>query len=116
MAKTLNAATDLFEPVEIVLWGGAKYSLNQPTRIVEKNMEEALEALMNQPDDASDEDTFAAIADVIDVLLTPIPDEAGKKSAAKTVLKASYKSQEIGIGHINQLMEALMEERANRPS
>jgi uncharacterized protein with von Willebrand factor type A (vWA) domain len=115
MAKTLNAATDLFEVVEVDLWG-PKFSLNQPTRVVENNMEKALEALMEQPDDASDEDTFAAICEVIDALLTPIPDEEGKKSAAKTVLKAKYKAQEIGIGHINQLMEALMEERASRPS
>jgi hypothetical protein len=116
MAKTLDVATDLFEPVEIKLWGGEKYTLNQPTRVVERNMEKALEALMEQPDDASDEDTFAAICEVVDALLTPVPDEEGKKSAAKTVLKAQYKAEKIGIGHINQLMEVLMEERASRPS
>ncbi|HTU15634.1 MAG TPA: hypothetical protein VMF31_10575 [Solirubrobacterales bacterium] len=115
MAKKLNAATDLFEIVEVDLWGPT-YTLRQPTRKIERQMDEVLEQLEGLPADATDEQTLAAIAEVVNVLLEPVPDETGKKTAAKTVLKNKYKDESIGLGHVNQLFNGLMEMRSERPS
>lgn len=116
MAKRLNAATDLFEPVVVDLWG-PEYSLLQPTRVVEEKMEAAQEKLNNLPSDSTDEATFAAICEVIDVHLEPLPDNEGvKPPRAKTHLKKKYKDKEIGISHVMQLMDALVEMRSERPT
>lgn len=115
MAKSLNVTTDLFDPIEVTLWDGSKYSLNEPTRRVERKMNEALDVLVDLPDDSSDDDTFNAICEVVDVLLEPIPVEDGKKVRAKTQLKSLYKAEKIGIGHVETLLERLRDMRAERP-
>lgn len=113
--KTLNASTDLFEPVELNLWG-SKYSLLEPTRKVEKAVETAQKVVDDLSDDAPEEEQFAAIVGVVDEMLEPLPDEAGKKPPrAKTVLKGLFKQEKIGAGHVIKLMDALAEARTERP-
>lgn len=117
MAKTLNAATDLFEPIIVNLWG-PEYSVKQPTKKVERLMEAAMENIDALPEKSEGDDEFNAVVEVIDILLDPItPDGETKKTpAAKTHLKAKYKSEEIGIGHLNQLLQGLLEMRSERPT
>lgn len=113
--KTINAATDLFETIEVDLWG-AKFSVVQPTRAVEKKIGEALEEIEKIPEDADEDTVFDALAGILDLQLDPIPGEGGKKTRAKTVVKGLYKDGKIGIGHIEALFELIAQHRAERPT
>lgn len=113
--KTLNAATDLFEPIEVDLWG-PKFSVRQPTRAVERKVEEAFKALEALPEDAAEDTAIDALAELLNVLLEPIADEDGKKTHAKTVVKSKYKADEIGLGHVEMLFERISVLRAERPT
>ena len=113
--KTINAATDLFETIEVDLWG-TKFSVVQPTRAVERKIIEALKAVEEIPDDADEDAIFDALAGILDLQLDPIADEAGKKTRAKTVVKNLYKDGKIGIAHVEALFEVIATHRAERPS
>lgn len=121
MARTrkINAA-ELFEPVEIDLWG-TKFGLREATRSIEASLAEKMEAMKNLDvdEDASEaeqlEKSLPILLDMIDVMLEPLGDEDGKKSHAKTVLKKLYDDDKIGVSHIealvNRLKEVAMEAR-----
>lgn len=113
--KTINAATDLFETIEVDLWG-TKYAVVQPTRAVERKIIDALKVVEEIPDDADEEVIFDALAGILDLQLDPIAGEDGKKVRAKTVVKALYKDGKIGIAHIEALFEVISTNRAERPS
>lgn len=113
--KTLNAATDLFESIEVDLWG-PKFSVRQPTRSVEKKVQATLEGIENLPEDASDDQVVEALCDLLDVFLEPIPDEDGKKTHAKTVVRNLYKEEKIGVAHVEALFERISELRSERPT
>jgi hypothetical protein len=113
--KTLNAATDLFEVIEVDLWG-PKFSVRQPTRAIERQAEEALKAVEALPDDANDDTSLEALAGLLDVILEPIPDADGKKVHAKTVIKQKYKTGEIGYAHVEALFDRIGALRAERPT
>jgi hypothetical protein len=113
--KTINAATDLFEAIEVDLWG-TKFSVVQPTRAVERKIIEALKAVEDIPDDADEETVFDALAGILDLQLDPIPGEDGKKTRAKTVVRNLYKDGKIGIAHLEALFEVIAAHRAERPS
>ena len=113
--KTINAATDLFESVEVDLWG-PKFSVVQPTRAVERKIIEALQSVEDIPEDADEDTVFDALAGILDLQLDPIPGEDGKKTRAKTVVKGLYKEGKIGIAHLEALFEVIASHRAERPS
>jgi len=113
--KTINAATDLFEAVEVDLWG-PKFSVVQPTRAVERKIVDALKSVEDIPDDADEDVIFDALAGILDLQLEPIPGEDGKKTRAKTVVKGLYKDGKIGIAHLEALFEVIASHRAERPN
>lgn len=113
--KTLNAATDLFDPIEVDLWG-PKFSVRQPTRAVERKVEEAFKKLEALDDEAGEDAALDALAELLDVLLEPIPDADGKKVHAKTVVRQKYKADEIGYGHVEMLFERISTLRSERPT
>jgi hypothetical protein len=113
--KTLNAATDLFDPIEVDLWG-PKFSVRQPTRAVERKVEEAFKNLEALDDEAGEDAALEALAELLDVLLEPIGDEDGKKIHAKTVVRQKYKADEIGYGHVEMLFERISALRSERPT
>ena len=113
--KTLNAATDLFEPIEVDLWG-PKFSVRQPTRAVERKVEEAFKSLESLDDEASEDAAIEALGELLNTLLEPIGDEDGKKVHAKTVILKKYKADEIGYGHVEMLFERISALRSERPT
>lgn len=113
--KTLNAATDLFEPIEVDLWG-PKFSVRQPTRAVERKVEEAFKKLEGLDDDAGEDAAIDALAELLDILLEPIAGEDGKKTHAKTIIRQKYKADEIGYGHVEMLFERISTLRSERPT
>lgn len=116
MARIITAATDLFQPVEVELWGRT-YTVTEPTRAVERKHQDALDAAEKLPDDASDEQFFDAEVEILDVLLEPAPVEDGKKLRAKTHLTQLYKQGKIGRGHVERLYMKIAEARdANDPN
>jgi hypothetical protein len=113
--KTLNAATDLFESIEVDLWG-PKFSVRQPTRSVEKKVATALKEIEQLPEDSDDKVVVDALCDLLDVFLEPIPDEDGKKTHAKTVVRKMYQEEKIGLAHVEALFEKISDLRAERPN
>ena len=113
--KTINAATDLFPPFVVDLWGPT-FSVRQPTRAVERKVQAALEEIENIPEDADDKVVVDALAELLDVLLEPLPDEDGKKTHAKTIVRKKYAAEEIGVAHIERMFELIAEQRAERPN
>lgn len=110
--KTINAATDLFNAVEVDVWG-KKYGVVEPTRAVERRTEAALDAAAEvaKNPDATDDELFAVEVEVLDAVLDPIPGEDGKKERAKTYLKRLYKSEKIGRAHVERLYLRVAEAR-----
>ena len=113
--KTINAATDLFESIEVDLLG-AKFAVVQPTSAVERKIIDALKAVEDIPEDADEDTVFDALAGILDLQLDPIPGEDGKKTRAKTVVKNLYKEEKIGIAHLERMFEIIADQRAERPS
>lgn len=113
--KTINAATDLFEAIEVDLWG-PKFSVRQPTRSVEKKVQAALEAIENLPEDSDDKVVVDHLCELLDVFLDPIPDDDGKKTHAKTIVRKMYADEKIGVAHVEALFERISELRSERPT
>lgn len=113
--KTLNAATDLFESIEVDLWG-PKFSVRQPTRAVEKKVAATLEAIEQLPENAEDKVVIDHLCDLLDVFLEPIPDEEGKRTHAKTIIRKMYSDEKIGLAHVEALFERISELRSERPN
>ncbi len=111
MTKTITAA-DVFENVEVDLWG-AKYRLREGTRTVATKLIEKQVAL----DKVNDEDADAvvdAMADILDVLLEPLGDESGKKVHAKTVLVKKWEANELGLDRITAITNGIQDAQADR--
>lgn len=113
--KTINAATDLFESIEVDLWG-PKFSVRQPTRAVEKKVAATLEDIQNLPEDADDKVVVDALCDLLDIFLEPLPDEDGKKTHAKTIVRKMYADEKIGVAHVEALFEKISDLRTERPN
>lgn len=114
--KTINVATDLFESIEVVLWDGEKYSVRQPTRAVEKKVQATLEEIEQLPEEADDKAVIDHLCDLLDIFLEPIPNEDGKKTHAKTVVRKAYADERIGVAHVEALFERISDLRAERPN
>ena len=112
--KTINAATDLFESIEVDLWG-TKFSVRQPTRAFEKKINDLIESLGDVPE-GDDSVQLEHYCDILNIVLEPIPDENGKKTQAKTVLKKLYAEEAIGVAHVSALLDRISEYRAERPN
>lgn len=116
MAKTITAA-ELFEDVEVDLWG-AQFRLREGTKQVNAQLTEKQAALEGMDDDDPDA-VVAAVAEIMDVLLEPLGDEDGKKVRAKTVLLRKWNASEIGVDRIIAISEgikAAAEGRGRPPS
>lgn len=114
MPKTITT-TDLFEPINVELWG-SKFRLREGTRTVEEKMQAQWEAFEQLPEDAPAKDSIEPLADLLDILLEPLGDEDGKKVAAKTVIKREYKADNIGLAHVIALCERMGEASGRRPT
>jgi hypothetical protein len=113
--KTINAATDLFESIEVDLWG-PKFSVRQPTRAVEKKVQATLKEIERLPEDSDDKVVVDHLCDLLDVFLEPIPDEDGKRTHAKTIVRKLYADEKIGVAHVEALFERISDLRAERPN
>lgn len=127
MARATKISTaDLFDPVEIDLWGN-RYNLRETTRSMEeklaakeaelaelnlprqKEAEEAAEAGEPGPgyDSVFAEKSLALSADMLDIMLDPIAEGEEKPTHAKALIMRKYKADEIGINHVNSLVQKL---------
>lgn len=113
--KKLNAATDLFESIEVDLWGPT-YSVRQPTRAIERKVAAVLEKIEAMPEDADDAEIIDQLCELLDVFLEPLPDADGKKTHAKTVIRKMYQDEKIGLAHVEALFERISALRADRPT
>ena len=113
--KKLNSATDLFESIEVDLWGPT-YSVRQPTRAIERKVQAIVEKMEAMPDDTADAELIDSLCDLLDVFLEPLPDEDGKKTHAKTVIRKMYQDEKIGLAHVEALFERISALRAERPT
>lgn len=114
MARTVTTA-DLFEPVNVELWG-AKFKLRESTRSVEEKVAAQWEAFQSVDDEATGMDAIEPLADLLDILLEPLGDEGGKKTHAKTVIKREYEADNIGLSHVIALCERMGETSRERPT
>lgn len=122
MARKTIKAAELFDPVEVDLWG-TMFRLREPTRSLEAKMEvkqSELGAAHEQTKDEQDEDEARKVMmplfyDMLDLLLEP-SDHGEKKTHAKTVVKRKYEGDEIGLSHIFALVEKLGEAATERPT
>jgi len=103
-ARTIKAA-ELFDEVHIDLWG-AKFRLKDMTRSLEKQASEEWERLENSEETV--EDALPQFLEFMETLTEPIPDEAGKKTKVKTVVKRELDADNIGYGHVLALAEQIM--------
>jgi hypothetical protein len=115
MSKKINASTDLFNAIEVDLWGDS-FVVRQPTRAVERKVEEAAKSLDALEEDASSEDVIAAMGEMLDAILEPVPNEEGKKRHAKTVVKEKYAADQIGFAHVEALLDKIAQARSERPT
>ena len=115
MAKKLNAA-ELFETIEVNLWGEGEYRVREATRKVEAQlteMEAKLDKLGDDIDDLGKEAQFDVFADMASAILVPVEGQV----QAKTVLKKLYKADVIGLSHVMELLDRLTEiRREQRPT
>jgi hypothetical protein len=115
MSKKLVASTDLFDAIEVDLWGD-NFVVRQPTRAVERKVEEAAKGLDEMDDGTTPEEVVAAMGDMLDAILEPVPNEEGKKRHAKTVVKERYAADQIGFAHIEALLDKIAQLRSERPT
>lgn len=114
MSKKISAA-DLFEDVEIDLWGN-QFLLREGTLKVG----EQYEALQKQLQDKDENEEATALematiyVDMLDIMLEPVAGESGKKTKAKTILLGKYKANEIGLDRIIALSNAIQAEAEKR--
>lgn len=113
--KTIVAATDLFDPIELDLWG-RKYLVLEPTRAIERKIDAKAKAIDELPDDAPDDQFIEGMVAVLDVMLDPVVSGEEKKVRAGAHLKALLKGDTIGRGHIERLYLKIAEAREVNPT
>ena len=113
--QKISASTDLFSIIEVDLWGD-NFTVRQPTRAVERKVEEAAKSLENLAEDAEGEEVIAAMGDMLDAILEPVPNDEGKKRHAKTVIKEKYAADQIGFAHVEALLDKIAQLRSERPT
>jgi hypothetical protein len=119
---TINAA-ELFEPVEINLFGTV-FKVREPTRDVEikisdlsTELGEALTkaAEQEESEEASRKDVLPIYYAIFDALLEPAEVD-GKKITGKAAVKELYDANTIGMSHMDGLVEKLRSVRQDRPT
>jgi hypothetical protein len=116
MARKTISVADLFDDVEINLWGDSKFRLRPRTRSIEEKVIAKQKEFEGLPEDTPPEDAIAPIAALLDILLEPVPEEGSKKVSAKTVIVREYKADKIGLSHVLALSERLVEVANERPT
>lgn len=110
-------AADLFEDVEVDLWG-AEFRLRELTKKVSAQLTER-EAVLEGADENDHDAVIGAMADVLDVLLEPLGDGDGKKVRAKTVLVRKWDANEVGVDRLTAISDGIRraaQERGNPTS
>lgn len=106
---TRITAADVFETVEVDLWG-AVYTLRQMTKTVGPKFDAAVDALHKLPSDAPDAKRAGAFIAVLDVLLAP-PEGA---PTAKVVFDGKWKDEAVGLDWLMAFSGTLQDEVWNR--
>lgn len=103
-------ATEIFDSVEVDLWGN-EYKLRDLTRSTSSKLEEAqARAAALDPDDNDSDAAAEALIDVIDVMIAPV----GKTPAAGEMLKARWEADELGVDWLVAFAETLRDEAQAR--
>lgn len=108
MSRKLSA-TQLFEDVEVDLWGNA-YTLRTMTKTVVAALDKAQTALDNLPDDATNDKLVAAMITVLDVSLEPVADAP----TVKVLLSGLWKEDKLGLDWLHAFLDALGDEAIAR--
>ncbi len=109
MTRKLNAA-DMFDTLEVDLWGNA-YKLREITRSVGEKLQEAQKASNELDEDSSPDDAAKALIAVVDVILDPQGDDAPD---AADVLGDLWDKDQLGLDWLTAFSESLQEEAAMR--
>lgn len=107
MSRKLSAA-EIFETVEIDLWGN-EYTLRQLTRSMSEKFSTAQKHISTL--DENDTDGVAhALIDLLDIILKPADD--GQPASA--VLTPMWDEDNLGLDWLNAFAQAVQEEAAAR--
>jgi hypothetical protein len=111
--KKVIKASELFEPVEVDLWG-TRFKLREMVGSLEDQINELWESL--EESDKSLKEELPRFLEFIGLYLEPIPDEDGKKVTAAAAIKRELKADKIGISHVFALSRQLLTRGAHRPT
>jgi hypothetical protein len=109
MGRKITAA-NIFDSVEIDLWGNA-YTLREGTRSISEKLQEAqAQARELDQETASVDDLADALIGILDILLAPA--EGGASSA--DVLRPLWEEDRLGLDWLSAFVSSLEEEAGQR--
>lgn len=113
---TRITAADLFDEVDVDLWG-TEFRLREGTRSVQTKLATAQDAIKDI--DETDPDAMAAaVIALLDALLEPVANGDGKRTHAKTVLDKQWKADKLGLDRLLAISDQIQKavEDRGRPS
>lgn len=108
MSRQLSA-DDIFDTVEIDLWGNT-YTLLPMTRSVAAKFDKAQDAVAALTDDAGNDKIASTLIGIVDVVLGPTEDAP----SAKSLLSGLWKEDKLGLDWLQALVDALGDEAVER--
>lgn len=110
MAARRLSAADLFDTLDVDLWGN-HYTLREITRSVIVKLNDAQKQLEGLDEEKADTDEFAhAMIQIVDVLLKPVDDGP----PATDVLTPLWDDDKMGVDWLTAFVETLQEEAGAR--
>lgn len=110
MGKRRLSAAEVFDEVEVDLWGEV-FRLREITRSVSERIDTASKQAEEVGDEASGDEAAAALITVIDVLLEPVNADG---VTAGELLRARWEDDTLGLDRLAAFAESMQEEAGAR--